>query len=203
MFIHGWSFSSKVFKGFRGIKVNLPGHGGNRNPYRGFRVMVEDLALSLPSRHDLVGWSLGGSVALILALLFPSKVRRLFLIGATPYFRGAWREANIRAFRLMIKREGIGAFRRLALGSPFEDRVDTETALRMIDDYIDLDLRPLVPHVGVETYVIHGTYDKVVPVKEAFKLRSLLRRCKLITLPGGHLPISDERIFVSQVFKVR
>ncbi len=203
VFIHGWAFSSKVFEGFKGIKVDLPGHGKNKEPYRGFRRMAEEVALSLPSRHDIVGWSLGGSVALLLAFLFPSKVRRLFLIGTTPHFSRVWSEANIRAFKIMVKREGFKPFREMALGEPFEDSVDKETALRLLEDYVSLDLTPLVPLLKVETYVIHGSKDKVVPVGEAFRLRSMLKRSKLIILPGGHLPVRDEGSFVSQVFEVR
>jgi len=83
VFIHGWAFSSKVFEGLRGIKPDLPAHGSNAKSYTSLRDVVTEIALSLPSRHDVVGWSLGGSIALLLALHFPSKVRRLFLIGTS------------------------------------------------------------------------------------------------------------------------
>jgi pimeloyl-[acyl-carrier protein] methyl ester esterase len=192
-----------VFKGFRGIKPDLPGHGTNTEPYTSFVEMAKRIALSLPSRHDVVGWSLGGSVALMVALLFPSKVNRLFLIGTTPYFRGAWREANIRAFRLMIKREGVRAFRRMALGEAFEDRVETDSALRMLEDYLNLNLVNLLPLLRAETFIIHGSLDRVVPLKEAFRIKNLVKKGKLIILPGGHLPVRDEGDFIRKVFKVR
>lgn len=203
VFIHGWAFSSKVFDRFSGIKVDLPGHGRNTKPYTGFMDMVKDIALSLPSNHDIVGWSLGGSVALMVAFLFPSKVRRLFLIGTTPFFKKAWREANIRAFRVMVKRRGVEAFREIALEDPFTDRVETGTAMRMLEDYINLDLTDLLPLIRVETYIIHGEEDRIVPLKEAFRLKNLLRRSKLIILPGGHLPVRHEGDFISKVFEVR
>ncbi|MDQ7038672.1 MAG: alpha/beta hydrolase, partial [Aquificota bacterium] len=134
---------------------------------------------------------------------FPSKVRRLFLIGTTPHFRRAWREANLRAFRMMVKRKGIEAFRDIALERPFSDRVDTGSALRMLEDYINLDLTHILPLIGAETYIIHGEGDRVVPVGEALKMRSLLKRSKLIILPGGHLPVRYEGDFISKIFEVR
>jgi len=38
----------------------------------------------------VVGWSMGGTLALLLALLFPSKVEALLLIGATACFSCLW-----------------------------------------------------------------------------------------------------------------
>lgn len=203
LFIHGWAFSSKVFDGLVGIKVDLPAHGSNTEPYRGLERLVEDVALSLPGRHDLVGWSLGGSIALMLALRFPSKVNRLFLIGTSPFFGGAWPERNIKAFKLKIRREGISAFRRMAYPHPFEDRMEEEEGMRMLEDYINLDLRDRLPYLRKEVFVIQGERDTVVPLGEALKLRNLIKGSKLIILPGDHFPAQDERGLLSTLLKVR
>ena len=78
LFIHGWAFSSKIFKSFHGIKYDLPGHGKNKKPFKGFEEILKELAQITHKKHDVVGWSLGGSVALLFALRFPEKVNRLF-----------------------------------------------------------------------------------------------------------------------------
>ena len=203
VFIHGWAFSSKVFKSLQGIKPDLPAHGSSTKPYRGFDRLVEDLALSLPGSHDVIGWSLGGSVALLLALRFPFKVRRLFLIGTSPFFGRAWPERNIKAFKLRVRREGISAFRRTAYPKMFEDDLSEEEAMRMLDDYVDLDLRGVLPFLNKEVFILQGERDTVVPVREAYKLRSLIRGSKLIILPGGHFPAEDERSLLSSLLKIR
>jgi len=200
VFIHGWAFSSKVFEGLRGIKPDLPAHGSNAKSYTSLRDVVTEIALSLPSRHDVVGWSLGGSIALLLALHFPSKVRRLFLIGTSPYFRGAWSESNLRAFRMMVRRKGVRAFREM-ICPDFNDRVEERSALKMLEDYMNLDLRSSIPYIDREVYLLQGARDSVVPVGEAFLLHNLLKRSKLIILPGGHFPAEHEKITLSSLLK--
>jgi len=198
LYIHGWGFSSKVFAGLPGIKPDLPAHGRNTEPYTCLEEVVRNIALSLPSRHDVVGWSLGGSLALLLALRFPSKVGRLILLGTSPYFAGAWSRANLRAFKGMVRKRGINAFREM-VAEDFEDRIEEEGALRMLEDYLHLDLRAQIPFLDKEVVVIHGERDPVVPLREAFLLHNLLRRSKLIILPGGHFPSENEKAVVSSL----
>jgi pimeloyl-[acyl-carrier protein] methyl ester esterase len=201
--IHGWGFSSKIFEGFRGIKPDLPGHGRGPDHYEGIEGLVDYLSGFLREEHDLVGWSLGGSLALLLYMKFPGKIRRIFLIGATPCFRRAWSLKNIRAFRMMFKREGIGAFRRLAGQEGFEDRVREDILHRMLEDYVNLDLEPLLSEVRAEVFIIHGRNDRVVPPAEAEKLHGRIRGSKLFMLEGGHFPVRDEETLVREVFQIR
>ncbi|SBT45411.1 alpha/beta fold hydrolase [Micromonospora auratinigra] len=79
----------------RVIAVDLPGHGrtadGDR-PWR-YESMADDIAallghLDLPA-VDLLGYSLGGGVALRAAIQHPARVRRLVLVS-TPYRRRGW-----------------------------------------------------------------------------------------------------------------
>lgn len=202
VFIHGWAFSSKVFGRLEGIKIDLPAHGESREPYRDFNSLVNSLALSLPGKHDLVGWSMGGTVALLLALKFPSKVNRLFLVGTSPYFGGAWSEKNLRAFKLKIKKEGLSYFRKLAYPRDFEDRLEENQAMKMLDDYVETDLRPWLSLLGKKTFIIHGERDQIVPFVEALKLYNFIKGSKLIVLPGGHFPAEDETGLLSTLLKV-
>ncbi len=181
--------------------MDLPAHGSNRDAYESLEKTVESLALSLPGKHDVVGWSLGGSIALMLALRFPSKVGRVFLIGTSPFFGGAWPEKNVKALRLKIRREGVEAFRRMAYPRPFRDHLGEE-AFRMLEDYVKLDLRGRLPFLKKEVVILHGQEDPVVPVREALKLHNLIKRSKLIILPGGHFPAEDERSLLSALLKI-
>jgi len=191
VFIHGWAFSSKVFKDFKGIKYELPGHGRNKNSYESIEKIIEYLRKITYTKHDLVGWSLGGSLALIFAYKFPDRVNRLFLIGTTPYFKGAWSEKNVRAMKLLIKREGIRAFRKLAYGD-FEDFFEERQGMKLLEDYVNMNLFPILPYIKKEVYLIHGVDDKIVPPSEAYKLHKFLKCSKLILLGGGHFPVRNE-----------
>lgn len=200
VFIHGWAFSSKVFENFRGIKYDLPGHGKNRKPFKDFEEVLKELAQLTYKKHDVVGWSLGGSVALLFALRFPEKVNRLILIGTTPHFGGAWEEKNIKAMKLLIKKKGIRVFRELAFGE-FEDFFDEESGFELLDRYVKMNLLPLIPRIDKETYIIHGSEDKIVPPSEAYKLYRALRRAKLIILGGGHFPVRNEEELKATILK--
>ncbi len=204
VFLHGWGFSSKVFEGFGGIKIDLPFHGSSKFDYEGIESLVDDIALTLGNKHDVVGWSMGGSLALLLACRYPTKVSRVFVIGATPCFGKAWSRKNIRAFLAMIKREGMKGlerFRLSAYSEPFDDEIKLEGALGFLEDYINLDLTYLLPYLDKEVFIIHGGDDPVTPLSEAFKLYNLLRDAKLFILPGGHLPVRDEKDFIRKVLK--
>ncbi len=93
--IHGWGMSGAVWqplvkklsKLFTLHLVDLPGMGFSR-PIEPFHLhaVAEKVAEILPADADVVGWSLGGQVAMRIALDYPDLVRRLVLVGATPCF---------------------------------------------------------------------------------------------------------------------
>ena len=100
--LHGWGLNVRVWDGLvaalrdrlRIIAVDLPGHG--RSPWSPERSSLEDQATqvaetiaAITSEYSLLGWSLGGQIALQLAAgagdaLIATAVRRLVLIAATP-----------------------------------------------------------------------------------------------------------------------
>ena len=109
--LHGLGLSRQVFApvlpalaaGFRVVRLDLRGHGASPapdppEPYSDHEDVCATLdALGL-ERVDVVGLSLGGSVAVDLALAHPSRVRRLALLA--PALSGwAWSDAWVAAFR--------------------------------------------------------------------------------------------------------
>ena len=100
VFWHGWAANLRVFDALRAdlndqwrtTAVDLPGHGRSRwdfgsapaDPQRLADQLLSPLLALLPLRSTLVGWSLGGQLALRAAALAPERVARLVLIGTTP-----------------------------------------------------------------------------------------------------------------------
>ena len=68
----------------------LPGHGWKPCP-AGTTItsVATEIAAKLPANGDLLGYSLGGRIALQLALDHPTKLRRLVLISSTAGLRDA------------------------------------------------------------------------------------------------------------------
>jgi pimeloyl-[acyl-carrier protein] methyl ester esterase len=93
--LHGWGMNLAVFDALREalpdietFAVDLPGHGRSHwNSERAdFELQVEDVLAVLPQRCVLLGWSLGGKMALEIARRQPTRVAALVLVSTTPRF---------------------------------------------------------------------------------------------------------------------
>ncbi len=106
----------------RVISLDLVGHGGSPVPDDPVAYTVDAMAADVASVIDdhadgsahVVGYSMGGRVALTLACAMPVRVRTLALIGATPGIaasaeRSARRTAD-EALAVGIERDGLAAF---------------------------------------------------------------------------------------------
>ncbi|ADC90126.1 alpha/beta hydrolase fold protein [Thermocrinis albus DSM 14484] len=197
VFLHGWGFSSKVFRHFEGIKIDLPYHGRSSLRYTSLDKLVEEIALRVPPHSLLVGWSLGGSVALLLAHRFPKKVKSLILIGTTAHFRRYWPEKNLRGFLLKVRQKRdsfLWHFRRLAYGREFTDALDIDGATELLEDYMNLNLFPLLPTIRKPVIILHGVLDQVVPLRAALDLYRRLPKAKFLSFAGGHFPLHEDTI---------
>lgn len=96
--VHGWGMNVRVFDALAGLLASdfevrafdLPGHGGRENAADNtLQGWADDLAQQLPDKTTLLGWSLGGQVAMRAALDHPHKVARLVLLASTPKFVAA------------------------------------------------------------------------------------------------------------------
>ena len=70
---------------YRPVAPDIRGHGtaSDREPVT-LDAVLEDLAGLVAGRFTLAGYSMGGRIALHLALALPERVERLVLIGASP-----------------------------------------------------------------------------------------------------------------------
>jgi len=60
----------------------LPGHGSDPEPVPSFDQLADRLATQLPHGSHLVGYSLGGRLALAVAVREPSRIARLTIVSA-------------------------------------------------------------------------------------------------------------------------
>ncbi|MXS82637.1 pimeloyl-ACP methyl ester esterase BioH [Nitrosomonas oligotropha] len=93
--LHGWAMHSGIWgsvrdelaQRFRVHLVDLPGHGLSPASEPGtLDHLAGMVAGMLPERCMLGGWSLGGQVAMELAVREPQRVEKLALISTTPCF---------------------------------------------------------------------------------------------------------------------
>ncbi|HEX4859521.1 MAG TPA: pimeloyl-ACP methyl ester esterase BioH [Usitatibacteraceae bacterium] len=96
--LHGWGMNSAVWDGvleplarhFTVHRVDLPGHGRSAGaPVTTPEAFAAAVLGVLPARTHLLGWSLGGHMALRIAATEPARIGRLITVGSTPRFTAA------------------------------------------------------------------------------------------------------------------
>ncbi|GGL98122.1 MULTISPECIES: alpha/beta fold hydrolase [Micromonospora] len=117
--LHGGFGSTESFAALRPallarrrlVAVDLPGHGRTADADRPLRyeTMADDVAALVGQldlgETDLLGYSLGGAVALRLAIQHPRLLRRLVLVS-TPFRRRGWYPAVLAAMAAQDERTG-------------------------------------------------------------------------------------------------
>jgi pimeloyl-[acyl-carrier protein] methyl ester esterase len=220
--LHGWGMNLRVFDGmvavlaghYRVTVIDLPGHGAS--PWTAQTTpqsWLASLAATLPRAATLVGWSLGGQLALQLAAQPALAVRRLVLIASSPRFVQApdWpaglTAATLQAFAAQLERDAprtIADFLELQVrGSLDAAGVRTRlqqalqqhgaahpAALRAGLELLEHnDLRELARRVDLPALLIAGQYDRVTPPQAAQALARLMPRAQLLQIPrAGHAP---------------
>jgi pimeloyl-ACP methyl ester carboxylesterase len=199
---------------------DLPGFGSSPPAGPGFVLdaVVDTLAEALRARlaapFDLLGNSLGGAVACVLAARRPELVRRLVLAapagfaplpGPLPALTGRAGSTLIAARRVAgPPLAGSAAGRRLALlGMVAEpgrvEASDARATLRgstgssriaqAIAAVTRADLRPLLAGLATPCGFMWGDRDRVVPVSSLVELRSLVPAAPAEVIRGvGHVP---------------
>lgn len=101
------------------VSVELPGHSLPADPSAGFEGAVRTVRDQIPASlleagYDLAGYSLGGRLALGLAVRWPQGIRSLLLIGSHPGLERAGdrarRAAEDDALADRLQAEGLDAF---------------------------------------------------------------------------------------------
>ena len=164
----------------------------------------------------LVGWSMGGSSALRLALMFPEKIRGLVLVGATPRMMKdeGWagmtdrRLAALEVGLRMTKGEGFfGA----PEGKPNPYMMDAEENLERGLAYLKAtDLRRQLERArdsGAFSFpvsVFQSEHDGIVRAENAAYLKSVFSGAEVTMVPGSEhaLPIMVPELIDSAVARI-
>ena len=231
--LHGWGSSARVWDDLADrlaprVRVHvpdLPGYGAM--PLRApctLEVMAETMARCAPRRCHVVGWSLGGEVALAWALRAPRQVRRLALIAATPCFasRPGWPCATTPAvlleFGKLLAADRAGTLARFigvqARGDARARRVAgelqqssagsaadgvLEAGLRVL---LDADLRRDLRRVRQPALVLHGARDRIVPLAAGRGLAAALPDARFRLLRScAHAPFLSQPREVAQMLR--
>jgi pimeloyl-[acyl-carrier protein] methyl ester esterase len=217
--LHGWGLNGGIWSEIRPdgrslLAPDLPGHGATPtlSPYTA-EALADHLAAAMPPACVVLGWSLGGMVALAWAARRPQQVRALVLVGTTPAFvnkpdwtlglapevlegfaRDLERDYRATLMRfLALQARGGEAARRVierlratlfARGEP--DPAVLAAGLELLRS---VDLRQQVGQVCCPTLVVHGGHDTLCPPEAGRWLAQHLPHARLaLHARAAHAP---------------
>jgi pimeloyl-[acyl-carrier protein] methyl ester esterase len=231
--LHGWGFTARVWDDvaarlaprFRAHVIDLPGYGAAPacEPYA-LEAMAAAIARAAPRRCNVVGWSLGGAVALEWARRAPRQVSRLALVAATPSFvrRPSWPCATapsvLQEFARALKEDRAGQFQRfLAAQTKGDARVkrvarlaQRASATGVADAVLQAglavlartDLRRELRDVRQPALILHGARDRVVPPAAGRRLAGFLSDARFeLMRTCAHAPFLAQPARVARILK--
>jgi pimeloyl-[acyl-carrier protein] methyl ester esterase len=183
--LHGWASSPQIWGA-------LPA-GLDSSP-RFANFVSADSADALDAAADavisdvIIGWSLGGILAIGAAARHPKRVRRLVLIATTPRFTDAWPARVIQRMQRRLAREPEATIADFQARAGIPDTA-CEARSAGLDYLANCDLRSKLAALPCPILWIHGDADPIIPAS-SIAPRSTDTVC---ILPGlGHAPFLED-----------
>jgi len=196
-----WPSEIRRLPGARVYALDLPGHGrsagsGRQTIGEYAAVLVSFLDVLSVREAVIVGHSMGGAVALEMALSHPDRVRGLVLIGSGARLRVA------PAILQGVLKDFAGAVKLMA---EFAYGPDAPEELKRLGQQVMSETSPQVMHgdflacdafdvmarldkIGAPTLVVTGTADRLTPVKYARFLAHSIPGAQLVLVENaGHM----------------
>jgi pyruvate dehydrogenase E2 component (dihydrolipoamide acetyltransferase) len=210
--LNAWMFNQPALaaNGRRVVALDLPGHGNSikqvgSGDAEAFSSVVSDALAALGiDRFHLVGHSMGGAVALVLAGKMPARIASLTLLapaGFGPEINGAFIDGFVKVQR---RREAQELLAELVHDPSLISRAMVEETLRYkrldgVPAALDtiarawfpdgrqvLDLRPTLASLARPVQIVWGRDDRIIPVGQAEALAGQLPVHILDEV--GHIP---------------
>ena len=231
--LHGWGLNAEVWRPvtdqlsahFRLHLVDLPGYGRSQGfPAQTLDQMVATLLPLIPKNALVIGWSLGGLVAIRLAQQAAGAIRGLLTVASSPCFTEQQNWAGIKmsvleTFRQQLShhfvktidrfmalqtlgtetaRQDTRLLREAILSQPLPDVAVLNAGLGILQT---TDLRPELSSLTLPWLRIYGALDGLVPRTIASEVDRLAGQGSSVVISrAGHAPfISHPEEFCHEV----
>jgi len=226
LLLHGWASSSRMWQvmmntlapRFRLWALDLPGFGDSQKPDHdwysipNYIQFVSDFIAAMGLQQpDVIGHSMGGMLALDLAIQQPAAVRRLIainpvvtgrthldlrLLSRAPLGRsmmklGRWVWPLATSdWPDWVRLDGLRSVHSRRIREDW-GKATSESALSTLRAIARRDLSSHLPRVAAPTLVILGNRDLTAPNAEGRLAARSIPGARLAVLPTGHLPTDD------------
>jgi 2-succinyl-6-hydroxy-2,4-cyclohexadiene-1-carboxylate synthase len=211
LLLHGFTHTGASWKGvvaalgerYRALSPDLLGHGGasDAQPVT-LEAQLNQLLRLAPSRYTLAGYSMGGRIALHLALADQGRVERLALIGASPGIaherERAQRRADDERLAGEIERQDIEEFATRWAQTPVLAGLNEEQAASAYEDRLRSTPRGLARSLrGLGTAALPPLWARLAELEMPVKLVVGERDTKFIEVADQMaLVIKDAEVIV-------
>ena len=221
--LHGWALHGGMWgpwieelaRNARLHFIDLPGHGRSAWPagMTTLRGLARAVSPHVPRGAAVLGWSLGGMVALELARARPGDLAALVLIATTPCFlarddwpagmspgvldgfaaglAGDYRRtiANFLALQTWGDENATQALRSLRANLDSHGEPDPQALAAGLGILRHADLRDELAAIATPSLVISGEHDRITPVAAGRELASRLPSARFVEVAkAGHAP---------------
>jgi len=220
--LHGWAMHSGLWRNFAQQLakthqvhcLDLCGHGRSENiePYS-LELILELLVAELPQQPcTLIGWSLGGNIALAMAKKYPQRIKAVILIASNPHFlktadwQGVesqvldvfkanllenpqvtlWRFMSLQVQAMAQLKFELNKLREVMRECPVPSVNTLEKALALL---ITTDSRYALQTLKMPSQLILGEVDSLIPIGAGEQCVQLQPNLELNIIQGaGHAP---------------
>lgn len=169
--------------------------------------VIEDSGEDGEDAVDLMGFSLGGTVAAVVAALRPDLVHNLICVAGFAHGNHSAFQQSMRLWQSLANDpERFGHFATITAFSPgFVGTLDDDTlagvnnamqpdegTLRHIDLNLRLDIRGLLPRVKARTLVVGNEKDATVPNELTKAIADGVADSSYITFNSGHITLAEQ-----------
>lgn len=221
LLFHGFGFNHQCFEKliesisshYQCFAPDLPGFG--RSQYKPYNLdsLLSYLHNILPETISILGWSLGGTIALAYANKYPQNTTALMTVGTNPCFieQDNWPGMNAESFHFFSKQckrdyqkaQQIFLELQKSVNTPsalpdsyknaLDKQVSTQAASNALDILAQTDLRHAYEHLSVPGLTILGRHDQLVPIHLRHSLLQLNPKVEVnIFEHSAHAPFLTE-----------
>ncbi len=212
--LHGWGFNSELFNDliikyqdqYRMTKIDLPGHGRSNNIDGELDEWCDEIIKILPKNPILLGWSLGGLLAINIAKKI--TISELILVASTPNFVQSenWSygidKNNFEQFSNTLQLNLSKGLKRF-VSLQTQDKSQLKSLNKFIDQYpattkslnqgleilLSSDLTQALLNLSIPIKAVLGKKDTLVPSK--ISQWYMQENITVQVLDTGHIPFLD------------
>ena len=223
LLIHGWGVNSEIWASladqlknfFKIYLIDLPGMGQSSiiSPYT-LENLAKEIRVNIPvDKCNILGWSLGGQVAIHLAIKNPQFVEKLILMSTTPCFveRNDWpygvKKQFFNKFEIDAKNKIDDTLMKFFLIQTKDIVNAKDTMIFLKRNFIqssqhkthgmknaigvlkNTDLRKEIKKINIQSLIIIGDKDRLTCPDASLWLNKNIRTSTLVKIQGAnHMP---------------